>query len=635
MAAWIQALVRSFLRTTPLKRKAFFLVSDTAIISFSLWASFWMRFDGRIPAVYARRLPEYLALALVVKIGFLAVRGLYGMSWRFFSLRELVKLLQALILASLTMALISIFADHSAQHFPRSILIVDFNVTLALMGTLRILKRAVKENLWLKADRARAKTRILIIGAGSAGEQIGREMVISKHSRYWPIGYVDDDPAKHGVDIHGVKVLGSRADLPRILAESHVEEVLVAIPSADSSAIRGLVETVRRAGRVTSIKILPNIIDLVDRTVALSDIQQIRVEDLLGREPVKVDFAAIRGFLAGKRVLVTGAGGSIGSELGRTVQQFEPARLGLLDNDETELFNLLNRLGKTRGILPIVGDIRDTAKMESVFAGFRPEVVLHAAAYKHVPILEHYPEEAVKTNVLGIKILSQAAVRHGVARFVNISTDKAINPSSVMGATKRVGEEYLKMKDGDGGTQFISVRFGNVLGSRGSVIPLFQEQIRKGGPVTVTHPQMKRYFMAPSEAILLVLQAAAGGRGGDVYVLDMGEPVNIADLAREMIRLSGFEPDAEIPIVFTGLRAGEKLFEEILGTEEGSEATEHDKIFRVRSSLARDNGAVREQVDRLIALSEKGFRPGEIGALLKEIVPSYIPDGAPADIGHW
>jgi FlaA1/EpsC-like NDP-sugar epimerase len=325
-------------------------------------------------------------------------------------------------------------------------------------------------------------------------------------------------------------------------------------------------------------------------------------------------------------VLITGAGGSIGSELARTVLQFEPRSTALLDVDETELFYLNNRFrGAASEVFPVMADIRDRVKMESVFADFRPEIVLHAAAYKHVPVLESYPEEAVKTNVLGTKILGELAQKHGVERFVYISTDKAVNPTSVMGSTKRAGEEMLRILNGRNGTKFISVRFGNVLGSRGSVIPIFEEQIKRGGPVTITHPEMKRYFMATSEAVLLVLEAAAIGEGGEAFILDMGEPIRILDLAREMIRLSGHEPDVDIPIVFSGLRPGEKLFEELLGAEEGSEPTEHARIFKARDPKVKPDEETFRKIEGLIAVCQAGGDRASIVSGLVDIVPTYKP----------
>jgi len=384
------------------------------------------------------------------------------------------------------------------------------------------------------------------------------------------------------------------------------------------------------------IKVLPGIIDLINGNVDLSDIKEVQVEDLLGREKVEIDFEAIRSFLTGKRILITGAGGSIGSELARSVQQFEPETSILLDIDETELFYLVNRLKSTKAkIVPCLGNIRDPGTVEKIFDEFGPQIVLHAAALKHVPILEFYPDEAVKTNILGTKILAEQALRCGVERFINISTDKAINPTSIMGVSKRIGEELLKAFNARKGTLFVSVRFGNVLGSRGSVIPLFKEQIRRGGPVTVTHPEMKRYFMAISEAVLLVLEAGAIGKDGETYILDMGEPVKITDLAKEMIRLSGYEPDVDIPIVFSGLRAGEKLYEELLGAEEGSEPTEHAKIFKARSSRRFDENKIRADVERLIEMCQDGCRRNDLIDLLMEIVPTYRPGGEIASICHW
>jgi len=335
-------------------------------------------------------------------------------------------------------------------------------------------------------------------------------------------------------------------------------------------------------------------------------------------------------------VLITGAGGSIGSELSRTVRQFEPKSLVLLDIDETELFLLLHRLrSESLEIVPVIGDINDKAKMGAVFEKFRPEIVIHSAAYKHVPMLEYYPEDAVKTNVNGTKILAGLAMECGVDKFVYISTDKAINPTSIMGSTKRVGEEMLRVLNRRNKTRFICVRFGNVLGSRGSVTEIFKDQIQRGGPVTVTHPEMKRYFIVPSEAVLLVLEAAAVGEGGEAYVLDMGEPVKIVDLAREMIRLSGHEPDVDIPIIYSGLRPGEKLFEELLGAEEGSEPTAHAKIFKVRDSRKRDEGEVLEKVERLIGLCQENNSREEFIRCLKEIVPTYCPGDINIPKDHW
>jgi len=623
-------LAKSLRAITPLKRGVFFVFADSLLIAFSLYASFWLRFDGAIPPEFARRFPAYLGLALIVKISFLAAFGMYKISWRFFGLVDLQKLVAAISTATCTLAILFLtFRTRGPiAGFPRAVMLADFISTLGFLAGLRISKRAVIEYFSKSGRMRRGRTRILIVGAGEAGSAIGRDMLINKKSKYFPVGYIDDDLSKVGMSIHGIKVLGTRHEIPALLKGNRIAEVLIAIPSFRSKDIREMVEIIRNSGGPAKIKILPGMLDLVDGNVTLSDIKEVRVEDLLGRAKVEIDFAAISAFLNHKRVLITGAGGSIGRELTRTVLQFEPLSTALVDIDETELFYLTNRFREAATeIVPVIGDIRDRVKMESVFAKFRPEIILHSAAYKHVPVLEDYPEEAVKTNVLGTKILGELALKFKAEKFVYISTDKAINPTSVMGSTKRVGEEMLRLLNGRNGTKYISVRFGNVLGSRGSVIPIFEEQIKRGGPVTVTHPEMKRYFMATSEAVLLVLEAAAIGEGGEAYILDMGEPIKIIDLAREMIRLSGHEPDVDIPIVFSGLRPGEKLFEELLGAEEGSEPTEHARIFKARNPKVKTEDEAFLRVERLISLCYDGGDRDSIIRGLADIVPTYKPQG--------
>jgi FlaA1/EpsC-like NDP-sugar epimerase len=437
---------------------------------------------------------------------------------------------------------------------------------------------------------------------------------------------VDDDMSKQGIKIRGVKVLGTREDIPQLIQNNDIEEVLIALPSAHSKEIKEIVELTRNSNSVQSIKILPSIHDLMDGNVTLSDIKEVKLEDLLGRDSVKVDTSAIEKCLKGKCVLVTGAAGSIGSELSRSVLKFSPHSLIVLDIDETEIYLLMNKFKAYHSnIIPVVGDVRDKKKLDSIIKKYKPQIIFHSAAYKHVPIQEYYPEEAVKTNIMGTKILAELAVQYEVEKFINISTDKAINPTSIMGATKRVGEKLLKAYNTQNITKFMSVRFGNVLGSRGSVIPLFKEQIERGGPVTVTHPEMKRYFMVTSEAVLLVLEASSLGMGGEVFVLDMGDPVKIIDLAKEMIRLSGYETDKDIPIVFTQMRPGEKLFEELLSSEEGVEKTEYDKIFKAKSKNALDVDKFMDDIDQIIYLGNSNGKREEIIALLKKIVPNYHP----------
>lgn len=623
-------LRQGVLQMTPFKRVVFFLLADSIVIVFSLYASFWLRFDGAIPSEFALKIPACLGLALIVKIASLTGFGMYKISWRFFGLSDLLKLIAAVSVSSLVLAALYLgFRTRGLfSGFPRAVILVDFVLSLSALGVLRISKRAVIEYLNKSGRIRHGRTRILIVGAGDAGSAIGREMLINKKSKYFPVGYIDDDLSKQGMSIQGIRVLGTRNDIPALLKANAVGEVLIAIPSFRSKDIRAVVEIIRNSGGPATVKILPGILDLMDGNVTLSDIKEVRVEDLLGREKVEIDLAAICAFLNRKRVLITGAGGSIGSELVRTVLTFEPSLTAVLDIDETELFYLMSRFHRAETeIVPVIGDIRDKAKMESVFAKFRPEIILHSAAYKHVPVLESYPEEAVKTNVLGTKILGELALKYKAEKFVYISTDKAINPTSVMGSTKRVGEEMLRILNRRNGTKFISVRFGNVLGSRGSVIPLFEEQIKRGGPVTVTHPEMKRYFMATSEAVLLVLEAAAIGDGGEAYILDMGEPIKILDLARDMIKLSGYEPDVDIPIVFSGLRPGEKLFEELLGAEEGSEPTGHARIFKARNPRVRDEGEIFPKIEKLISMCYDGGDRDSIINGLADIVPTYKPQG--------
>lgn len=513
----VKQVLRIIFKTTTIKRRAFFLLSDIILIAFSMYASFWIRFDGDIPESYIANLKYYIPLTLAVKLGFLIYFGQYNIFWRFFSLRNFIRLSNAIMLSSLSLGLLLFFLKTSTPFigFPRSIILLDFIFTMGFLGMVRISKRALQEYKIRIQRLKKGNTRILIIGAGSAGEQIGREMVTQNRSEYFPVGYIDDDPAKRGVNIHGIKVLGARKDIPHLLEAHRIDEVLMALPSASSKEIKNIVKIIRDSKHRSKIKILPGLANLMDGKVTISDIQEIEIEDLLGREPVHIDFETIRNFLFGKRVLITGAGGSIGTELSKTVSKFKPESLGLLEIDETELFLLLNKLKpKSSKIVPLLGNINDAVKMRSIFEEFRPEIIIHSAAYKHVPMLELFPEEAVKTNVLGTKILAELSIEFGIEKFVYISTDKAINPTSIMGSTKRIGEELLGVLNGKNETRFICVRFGNVLGSRGSVIQLFKDQIKKGGPVTVTHADMKRYFMAIPEAVLLVLEAAAIGGGG-------------------------------------------------------------------------------------------------------------------------
>lgn len=475
-------------------------------------------------------------------------------------------------------------------------------------------------------SRMLEKTVTLIVGAGDAGEQILRSIIASSKTSYHPIGFVDDNPIKRGVAIHGLKVLGGISDIPNIVRSKKVKQLIIALPSVGNKKIREAVEAGKKAG-VWKIKIAPPLSEIIRGEVSFKNLKNVEVEDLLGREQVNLDQKQIENFVKGKTVLITGAAGSIGSELSRQVAKFKPDFLLLLDQDETGIFNISNELARDIPNLKIqrlVADVTDNKKLDKVFIEFKPKIVFHAAAYKHVPLMEENADEAVKNNIFGTKNLAEASVAFNVERFIFISTDKAVNPTSIMGATKRAGEKVCQFFNTKNKTKFISVRFGNVLNSRGSVIPIFREQIKRGGPVEVTHPEMKRYFMLTSEACLLVLQAGAMGTGGEVFVLDMGEPVKIIDLAKDMIKLSGLVLDKDITIVFTGPRPGEKLFEEILTAEEGTVATQNKKIFTAKlSSSNLDNLEEKiRDLENIILKAEKG----KIVRAIKDIVPAFNQD---------
>jgi len=450
-----------------------------------------------------------------------------------------------------------------------------------------------------------------------------RDMARSPQSSYLPVGFIDDNPKKKHTLIHGTKVLGIMVDIPKVVKKFDIKTIIIAIASATSKDIRGIMEQVRKTN-IKDVKVLPRLSDLMNGKVTLNDIRDISIEDLLGREPVKIDLRQVSSYLRNKIILVTGAGGSIGSELCRQIARLDPAKLIMLDIGETEIFNIDRGIKSEYPylqILSIVGCIKDENKVKRVFRENNINIVFHAAAYKHVPLMEENPREAILNNIYGTKVVAKISSEFGVERFINISTDKAVNPTSVMGATKRVAENLILGLTSNS-TSFISVRFGNVLGSRGSVVPIFQEQIKKGGPITITDYEMKRYFMTIPESVQLVMQAGAMGNGSDVFVLDMGDPVFINQIAEELIRLSGLEPDKDIPIVISGRRPGEKIFEELLTAEEGTTKTRHQKIFSAKITGKIDKKYLKK-IDRLISLAREDKDSGQLFSLLKELVPTY------------
>jgi FlaA1/EpsC-like NDP-sugar epimerase len=574
----------------------------SALFAVSLLIAYLIRFDAgvpgsgaaeKVPWFYQSFLP-WLPYVLVAKLVIFGRTKLLRGGWQYASIRDVSSILLASwLFLVLTVVLMFLFGyipgyfdrkvalvGDFVRSYSRGVLVLDFFATVFLVSTARLGFRIYREEL--RAPSPEGVRKVLVVGAGNAAEAVVREVLRMPVERYRVLGMVDDDPAKEGILIHGVPVLGTTQDIRRICKDLKIDEIIIAIPSATQKQVRRVIELC--SGTQLKFQSLPSVGDLVEGRVTVSQIRPVDINDLLGRDVVQLDNEAIARFLRDRRVLVTGAGGSIGSEMCRQICKFAPACLVLVEQAETPLFDIENELAASHPQTPLHGiicDITDRPRVRQVWKEYRPEVVIHAAAHKHVPMMERNPGEAIKNNVLGTKNVADASCEVGCAEFVTISTDKAVNPSSIMGATKRVGEMYTQALNGQGGcrTQFKAVRFGNVLGSAGSVVPTFRRQIAAGGPVTVTHPDMTRYFMTIPEASQLVLQAAAIGQGGQIFLLDMGEPVKIVDLARQMITLSGFRPGEDIDIVFTGVRPGEKLFEELRTSGEDVEPTVHPKVL--------------------------------------------------------
>ncbi|MBB6030473.1 polysaccharide biosynthesis protein [Oceanithermus desulfurans] len=609
-------------------RTAFKFISDLLLWSAAAPLAFMLRLEDPWPR-YTQVALVYALAGLPIKAVLEASFALHLQVWRRMGIRDLYSLAKAVFFGTVLLSAVAFFL-HLDQPIPRSVPLIEGGLALLLLGGVRLAGRMLFERAQLAQShlRHRSPKRVLIVGAGEAGTMLAREMLRHPESGLVPVGFLDDDPGKQRQRFVGLPVIGRIEDLPRVAPKARADEVLIAIPSAPGKVVRRVVELARGAG--LRHRIVPGIYEILSGKVAISQIRNVDVEDLLRRNPVQLDTSEISGYLEGRVVLVTGAGGSIGSEIVRQVARFRPRRILLLGRGENSLYQIERELERTWPELDwrtIVADVRDREKMRHVFTAYAPEVVFHAAAHKHVPMMEANPDEAVFNNVGGTKNVVGLALEHGVVRFVNISTDKAVNPTSVMGASKRVAEYLVQWaaQRAKPGQAFVSVRFGNVLGSRGSVIPLFKEQIASGGPVTVTHPEMTRYFMTIPEAAQLVLQAGGLGNNGSVYVLDMGEPVKIVDLAKDLIRLSGFQPDEDISIVFTGMRPGEKLFEELLTAEEGTEATKHEKIF-----VARTHGMPEEALSHLVkALFDAAVARDveRIQGAFRELIPTYEPKG--------
>ncbi len=577
-----------------------FASADAILIIAAVYLSFLLRFEGQIPNEHFLNIIGFSLMALAILLPLFYFAKLYSFTWLYVSTSELIALAKFSFYGFLLLsaALFLSKDTYFFSGFPRSTFFITYVLVFIFCGGIRFAKRIYLQ-VFARMQKGE-KERVLIVGAGDAGEQILRNILISKHSAHLPIGFVDDAIAKQGTLIHGLKVLGKIKDIVKVVKENAIEGLIIAIPSADSEVITAAVEQGRRAG-LQKIKILPSIEEVINGRVEMSLLREVRIEELLDRDPVVLDEKPLEIFIKDRKVLVTGAAGSIGSELCRQIADFNPQLLVLLDQDETGIFNISEELKRDfpkTNILCFIADIQDERKIDKVFDDCSPDIVFHAAAYKHVPLMEEQPEEAVKNNIIGTEVIIDAALKNNVEKLIFVSTDKAVNPSSVMGATKRIGEMLCQVKNQENGTKLISVRFGNVLGSRGSVIPIFREQIEKGGPVKITNSEMRRYFMTIPEACTLVMQAGVIGRGGEVFVLDMGDAVKIIDLAKDLIRLSGLEPDKDIPIVFSEIRPGEKFFEELLTAEEGTIATQNQKIFMAKLSKV-DGSILNSAIDEL------------------------------------
>lgn len=609
-----------FFEKRTLTKLVFFAFADAVLILFSVILAFLVRFEGMIPKQYSLNVLGIMLLALMITLPVFYFLRLYHFNWRYVSTEELIQLVKGTALSFLLLTGIFFVLRDLAifSGFPRSTLFITYFFVFVLTGSLRFTKRLYRQ--FSSFGRTKERKRTLIVGAGDAGELILRNILSVRGNPYRVIGFIDDSPAVQGVSIHGIRVLGRINDIPKIVNEDKIEYLIIAMPSADSQVIHSAVEKGREAG-IRKIKIIPPIEEVFAGKITIGQLREVRMEDLLERELVASDKKSIEVFIKNKVVLVTGAAGSIGSELCRQIDKFKPSKLILLDQDETGIFNISEELS---GVVSHVCDIRDEQKVNNIFSEFRPNMIFHAAAYKHVPLMEKNPDEAVKNNVFGTKVVAEAALNNGVEKFIFISTDKAVNPTSVMGATKRAGEMICQSLNQKNATKFISVRFGNVLDSRGSVIPIFREKIKKRESIEITHPEMKRYFMVTSEACQLVLRAGSMGKGGEVFVLDMGDPIKITELAKEMIRLSGLEPDRDIPIVFTEPRPGEKLFEEIMSAEEGIIATQNQKIFIAKFSEIKQK-KLQEGLEKLKKAAEFGDKEFIVNAL-KEVIPAYKHD---------
>ncbi len=573
--------IRSFLESRSNVQTFFKILFDAVFISLAYTIAFGLRFDLSLPSdhffvIFKHTLP----IAVIINLFFINVFGLNQSQWQYTSVQDIINLFVALLAGWIGFVIYLYFANLLAV--PRSVLFFYLILSFIFTGGIRFAPRILFK---MQSTFASNKKRVAVIGAGKAGEMIIRQMKNDPSLGFYPVALIDDAPKKQNTKIHGVKVLGKVEDLPSIVKQKHIDEIIIATPSASVQQMRRIVQHCEDTG--VDFKTVPGPKEIVNGLVQIQQIRDVKVEDLLERVPVEIDLNQVQEYLAGKTIMVTGAAGSIGSELVKQSLKLNPEKVICVDRSENSLFYLENDLKQTfpsDAYRIVIADILDLPKMKYILNTYRPDVVFHAAAYKHVPLMEYHPEEAVRNNILGTANLVQLCETIGVEKFVLISTDKAVNPTSVMGATKRVAELVLQSYSAKSSMKLATVRFGNVLASYGSVIPLFQKQIAEGGPITITHPEMKRFFMTIPEAVKLIFQATKMSNGNDIFVLDMGEPIKIVDIARRLIKLSGLEPDKDIKIEYIGLRPGEKLWEELWNKDEAPLKTSHPKIYKAVGS---------------------------------------------------
>lgn len=582
-------------------------IIDAALVAASMLLTLYLRFDGLVPKFWLERLQSQLWPTIIIFLTSFFIFGFYKRVWRYASIDDLMTVVVAVTAGS---AGFYLFSRYYAL-LPRSTYMISWFLLIIFVGGAKLAVRFLADNLYFRS-RKKQQINALIYGAGEAGVLVARELKKQAAGTDLKVtGFIDDDPAKRKQIIQGLPVLGSRSELPELVSRFGIEELIIAMPSAPYSELQAIIAECAKLP--VHIKTVPSIYEIVKGEVNISALKKVEIEDLLQRPPVEVDLSSIAAYLENQVVLVTGAGGSIGSELCRQIAALKPAGLLMLDHDENGIFYItheMEELAPTLKVVPLVTDVQNSKGLKNIFEKYLPAVVFHAAAYKHVPLMETNTEEAVRNNISGSKNLIDLAAACGVKRFVAVSTDKAVNPTSVMGATKRAVEIYLQQKARQcHACVFCAVRFGNVLGSQGSVVHLFRKQIAKGGPVTVTHPEMERYFMTIPEAVQLVIQAGALGRGGEIFVLDMGEPVKIMDLARDMIILSGLKPGEDVEIKICGLRPGEKLFEELFSDRENFNLTRHEKIFIAPDSNFSEE-LIKKEIEDLSLLLGEGSLDG-------------------------